>query len=161
MNNLQLWNKFVSYKCFLCKNRDITQHILNGCKVALEKGRFTFRHDNMANYIVNKIDRAKFTVYSDIHGHKITNRGTIPATRTVTELKPDIVVIDDKKKTIDIFELTVPFEGNIAEINTLIANKYAYFAADIKTHSATVTAFEAGSRGYITRENEARLHKLC
>ena len=57
----------------------------------------------------------------------------------------------------EIFELTVPFETNIKARNKLKADTYAHFATDIKTYKATVTAFEVGSRGYLTKENERRL----
>ena len=79
----------------------------------------------------------------------------------VTELKPDIVIVDERKKTVDIFELTVPFEGNIKARNMMKSNKYAHFATDITTHKAKITAFEVGSRGYLTSENEQRLKQIC
>ena len=54
MNNLKLWNKTVSDQCLLCKNRDSTLHTLNGCKIMLDQGRYTYRHDNILNYIVGQ-----------------------------------------------------------------------------------------------------------
>ena len=85
MNNLKLWNKSVSDQCLLCKNCDSTLHTLNGCKIMLDQGRYTYRHDSILNFIVSKIDRSKYTVYSDISGYQTTNGGTIPVTMTVTE----------------------------------------------------------------------------
>ena len=73
-DNLKLWNKSTSDKCFLCGNRDSTLHTLNGCKVALDQGRYTWRHDNIFKYIVDSID-SKYTVNSDIEGH-MTGTGT-------------------------------------------------------------------------------------
>ena len=75
-----------------------------------------------------------------------SNGGTIPPNMALTTLKPDIVIVDDKNKTVDIFELTVPFEGNIKKRNLEKSNKYAHFVSDIKTYKATVIAFEVGSR---------------
>ena len=161
MNNLRLWNKSVSDQCLLCKNRDSTLHTLNGCKVMLDQGRYTYRHDNIINYIVGKLDKNVYKVYSDIPGFQTSNGGTIPATMAVTELKPDIVIVNDTDKTVNVFELTVPFEGNIKKRNTDKSNKYSHFTKDITTHKATITAFEVGSRGYLTTENEQRLRKLC
>jgi len=161
MNNLKLWNKSVSDQCLVCKNRDSTLHTLNGCKVMLDQGRYTYRHDRILNYIVSKIDTSKYTVFSDISGHQATNGGTIPVTMAVTELKPDLVIVNEKEKTVDIFELTVPFEGNIKARNTYKSNRYAHFVKDITSHKATVTAFEVGKRGYLTPENEKRLQKIC
>ena len=161
MNNLKLWNKSVSDQCLLCKNCDSTLHTLNGCKVMLDQGRYTYRHDSILNFIVSKIDSQLYKVYCDIQGHQTTNGGTIPATMTVTALKPDIVIVNEKTKTVEIFELTVPFETNIKSRNKFKANKYAHFATDISTYKAIITAFEVGSRGYLTKENEQRLKKIC
>ena len=161
MNNLKLWNKSVSDKCLLCKNCDSTLHTLNGCKTMLDQGRYTYRHDSILNFIVSKIDQNQFTVYSDINGYQATNGGTIPVTMAVTQLKPDIVIVNEKEKTVDIFELTVPFESNIKARNIYKSNKYAHFSRDITSHKTTVTAFEVGARGYLTVENEKRLKKIC
>ena len=62
INNLKLWNKSVSDQCLLCKNRDSTLHTLNGCKVMLDQGRFTYRHDNILNYIVSKLEKNLYKV---------------------------------------------------------------------------------------------------
>ena len=89
----------------------------------LDQGRYTYRHDSILNFIVSKIDKTKFTVYSDINGYQTTNGGTVPVTMAVTELKPDIVIVNDKEKTVEILELTVPFESNIKARNTYKSNK--------------------------------------
>ena len=47
MNNLKLWNQSVSDQCLLCKNCDSTLHTLNGCKLILDQGRYTCRHDSI------------------------------------------------------------------------------------------------------------------
>ena len=82
-------------------------------------------------------------------------------TMAVTELKPDLVIVNDQKKTVDIFELTVPFEHNITTRHTFKSNKYAHFSKDITSHKTKITAFEVGSRGYLTPENEKRLRMIC
>ena len=89
-----------------------------------------------------------------------SNGGTIPPSMAVTSLKADIVIVDELKKIVNIFELTVPFEGNIKASNMLKSNKHAHFVTDVKSHKATVTAFKVGSRGYITEDNEKSLRKL-
>ena len=88
-------------------------------------------------------------MYSDIPGYTVGN-GSIPPEICNTNQKPDIVLIDDKRKTLHIFELTVPFEKNIEERNQIKNYKYAHFIKDIKDYNTTVTAFEIGSRGYIS-----------
>ena len=138
--------------------------MLSCCKTALDQGRFTWRHDNILKYIVDCIDTTKYKVHSDIDGYETANGGTIPINMTVTNLKPDIVIIDEKKKTVNIVELTVPFEHNIKVRNIYKTNKYAHFLSDISSHTPTLTAFEVGCRGYLTKENTDRLksiHKYC
>ena len=56
-------------------------------------------------------------------------------------------------KTLDIWELTVPFETNIKKRHIEKQNKYAHFVTDIKCHKASVTAFEIGAHGYLSKEN--------
>ena len=116
-NNLKLWNKSTSDQCFLCHNRDSTLHTLSGCKVALDQGRYTFRHDNIIKFIVDSLDKTKYKVHSDIEGFQTQSGGTVPASMTVTTLKPDITITDETNKTVHIVELTVPFEGYIKERN--------------------------------------------
>ena len=64
----------------------------------LEQGRYTYRHDNILNCIVSKIDITKITVASDINGYQTTNGDTVPVTMALTELKPDILIVNDKEK---------------------------------------------------------------
>ena len=76
-------------------------------------------------------------------------------------LKPDIVIIDKKSKTLDIFELTVPTEHRIKTANELKFQKYQHFKSNIKTHTVKVTPFEIGSHtGYISHENKKSIHSL-
>ena len=78
----------------------------------------------------------------------------------VTNKKPDIVIIDDKKKETKLFELTCPMEHNIHKVHKYKLDKYTQFETDIKTHKTTVCAFKVGSRGTLTNENLARLSSL-
>ena len=94
--NLRLWGKRTNENCF-CGQKQTLNHILNCCRKALEDGRFTFRHDNIVNYIAKCLDREKFSVYADIEGSQTAAGGTIPPEVMVTNLKPDLVVIDRKK----------------------------------------------------------------
>ena len=61
--NLRLWGKRTN------------DNILNCYRKALEDGRFTFRHDNIVNYIAKCLDREKFSVYADIEGSQTAAGG--------------------------------------------------------------------------------------
>ena len=92
--NLRRWKYSSSDRCKLCGNKGTTNHILNCCKIMLDTHRYTWRHNNLVNYIVTNVDK-KFTVYSDLPGMEAPGGGTIPPALCVTKMKPDTVIMDD------------------------------------------------------------------
>ena len=163
-DNLLQWGKSTSDKCKLCKCRETTCHILNNCQVNLDQGRYTWRHDNVINYILNCLDTSKFEIFSDLAGHTTATGGTIPVEVCITPLKPDITIIDKKSKTFNIFELTCPLEPNIKKRSSQKSEKYSHFLTDIVCLTPTLTCFEVGSRGYLSPENHTKLkllHGFC
>ena len=98
--NLQRWKKSPSDKCKLCLGCQTTDHCLNICKVGLDTGRWTWRHNNVLKYIIDSLDTTKFLVFSDLPGLEAAGGGTIPPEICVTNLKPDIVILDKKKEGI-------------------------------------------------------------
>ena len=158
--NLRKWGKVSNDKCW-CSKKQTLNHILNGCKRSLEQGRFTWRHDSILYYIATCLDKKSFSCYVDLEGHQTQAGGTLPPEIIVSTLKPDIVIIDNKKKQIKIFELTVPGESRISEAHRLKSEKYQHFSSDIRSLSATVLPFEIGSHtGFISHENIKTLHTL-
>ena len=78
----------------------------------------------------------------------------------------DIVLIDRKAGTFDIFELTVCFdrEANFTAAHRLKDNRYAYYLKDMTALKPSVTSFEIGTRGFVSKDNYERLrnlHKFC
>ena len=158
--NLFKWKKITSDKCKLCRCVQTTSHILNICKVSLDNGKFLWRHNNVINYVLNCVDTAKYTVYADLPGHTVGG-GTIPAEICITTQKPDIVIIDEKQKIINLFELTVPLPRNIEVRHTEKSDRYAHFVTDCTGYKCNVTAFEIGScGGYISTRNHSALYSL-
>ena len=134
---------------------------MNGCRVSLNQGRFNLRHDSVLSYIAKCVDTNKYNCYIDVPGHQTPDGGTLPADVIVSTLRPDIVLLDRKKKDLGIFELTCPGEQRIEIANSLKKEKYEHFSTDIKTHKVSVLPFEVGSRtGHITRRNHNTLHTL-
>ena len=78
----------------------------------LNTGRYTWRPNNLINFIVNNVDK-KYQVFSDLPGWETIGGGTIPVDFCVTNLKSDIVILDSQKKQLNIFELTCPLTYNI------------------------------------------------
>ena len=162
--NLHRWKKSPSDKCKLCLGRQTTDHCLNICKMGLDTGRWTWRHNNILHYIMDSLDKSKYTVHSDLPGQEAAGGGTIPPEICVTPLKPDIVILNKHKKEMHIFELTCPLERNIEERHLYKQNKYAHFSTDITSFKTSITAFEVSSRGFISKRNQSHLHslqKLC
>ena len=95
--NLSLWGKRTNVKC-RCGVKETLNHILNCCQLALTEGRFTFRHDCVLNYIASCLDTDKYTCYVDIPGHQTPAGGTLPPDVAVTNLKPDIVIVDRRNR---------------------------------------------------------------
>ena len=157
--NLKRWKKSSSDLCKLCKRYQTTDHVLNACKVSLDTGRFTWRHNCVVNYIVNSVDE-KYTVYSDLPGHTAPGGGSIPPELCVTAQKPDIVILDKHKKKVHLFELTCPSEKHIDTRHTQKSNKYAHFLTDITQYTCTVNCFEVTSKGFISTRNHATLNTL-
>ena len=110
---------------------------------------------------MNSVDITRFKVLSDLPGFQTSNGGSLPPSMTVTTLKPDIVVLDEKNKKAVIYEKTVPFERNIDRQHTYKSNKYAHLETVIKTYSTKVVAFEVGSRGYISKRNITSITKMA
>ena len=157
--NLKRWKKTSSDLCKLCKHRQTTDHILSACKVALDTGRYTWRHNCVVNYIVNSVDE-KYTVFSDLPGHTASGGGSIPPELCVTAEKPDIVIIDKHKKSIHLYELTCPSEKHIDTRHIQKNNKYSHFTTDITHYTCTVSCFEVSSKGFLSTRNHSTLNSL-
>ena len=54
--NLKRRKKSSSDLCKLCKRYQTTDHVLNACKISLDTGRYTWRHNCIVSYIVNYVD---------------------------------------------------------------------------------------------------------
>ena len=112
-------------------------------------------------YIIKCID-PKFEFYCDIKGKQTSAGGTIPLKVLVTNLRPDLVIMENE--SINIFELTCPFTTRIHKAHNLKDDKYGHLENDIKDVKPSLNIFEVCSRGLITKENQLRLkfpHKYC
>lgn len=157
--NLKMWGKVTNDKC-RCGMKQTLNHILNCCALSLNEGRFTYRHDNVLQYIAKCLDQDKYKCYIDIPEHQTPAGGTLPPNIAVTNLKPDIVVIDKQKKSVTIFELTVPAEHRLKIAHDLKFQKYSHFETN-PNFTVKVVPFEVGSHtGYISSDNKKYIHTL-
>ena len=96
-----------------------------------------------------KVLDPRIPLFSDYAG-----RGSIPPELCVTTLKSDIVIIDNQKQTIHLFELTYPaIQRNIDPRYTEKTNKYSRFPSDITRLKCKVS-----TKGFINTRNHSTLH---
>ncbi len=167
-DNLKQWGKKTDDKCCRCGNKGTLHHVLNFCPVALEQGRYTYRHNSIIHHLIKTLQshvesrNLNVKIYADIKDHGI-NGGTVPSYVIATQQKPDICIIENDPKIVTLLELIVPFEPNIDKAHETKLNRYASLVADIDNMTpwkCQVICLEIGSRGLITKDNKSRLKEL-
>ena len=160
-DNLRRWGKRTVSVCPLCSNHGTLEHILNFCSVSLNQGRYTWRHNTVLNEITNIILQNKpphVEVYSDISGLDI-NGGTIPPDILVTQLRPDLVIINRQEKIISLLELTCSFERNAGAANLRKTLRYTALKSDLEDRGfrCLLVPFEVGSRGHVRKASKSNI----
>ena len=158
-NNLSRWGKKLNTKCNLCGNHETLHHVLNHCKIMLDQGRYTWRHNSVLRIIMDTlkdISDQSWKFYCDLDGATKIAGTTIPPDILPTQQRPDLVLINESSKSIIIIELSIPFEQNIHKTHDYKQNKYASLTADLQEqgYDAKLFCIEIGSRGLITSSNK-------
>ena len=110
--NLHRWKIQCGAKYSLCGNpRPTVAHILNGCSVTLEQGRYTWHHDCILSTITSALRchiPAKTSIYADLPNLRAIEHppSTIPPSILVTPLKPDLVLLHKGDNQSTVIELT-------------------------------------------------------
>ena len=125
---------------------------------------YQVKHDDILRYISGSLDRDRFRIFVDIEGYKTDNGGTIPSDILVTKKRPDIVVVDDKNKTMGVWELVVPI--NNSQISRKAKeDKYEHLTRNIKHYQVDLhpVAVESVTGILSPSDKEAikSLHKFC
>ena len=99
-------------------------------------------------------------------GFQAPHGGTVPLHILVTSLKPDIFIFNERSQEVYVFELTCPWDRNIARSHNFKSEKYAPLVADLShTHIVHFYSIEVSARGQVTKENCSRLKsflfKIC
>ena len=91
-------------------------------------------------------------------GYWAPGGGSIPPNILVTNLRPDIFVVNEASREVIVFELTCPWDTNIARSHDFKEAKYAPLIADLshryKTYNFSV---EISVRGQVSKHNKERL----
>ena len=160
-DNLKRWGKLVNDRCPFCGNVQTLLHILSNCGTSLDQGRYTWRHNSVLKSIIEIVRPAldpNFRLYSDIPGFEAPHGGTIPPHILVTNLRPDLFIINEAQKKAIVFELTCPWDSNIARSHTYKEEKYAPLVADLSQRFHVYHfSVEISVRGQVSKENRCRL----
>ena len=167
-DNLKRWGKRTSDRCPFCGNIQTLAHILSNCTVALDQGRFTWRHNSVLMSIIDVIrpKLGRFKLFSDMPGFQAPHGGTIPPHILVTNLRPDLFLFDETSRIAVVFELTCPWDSNIDRNHSYKEDKYSPLVADLSRNFKTYQfSVEVSARGQVTKANRARLksfaYKCC
>ena len=70
LKNMLLWNKATSNLCHSCSNVQTLQHVVSSCKIHLEQGRYTWRHNSVLKHLAEYLSSVKkdLSVYADVDG---------------------------------------------------------------------------------------------
>ncbi|CAB3997967.1 Hypothetical predicted protein [Paramuricea clavata] len=73
LNNMLLWNKTSSKLCKACSNVQTLQHVVPSCKIHLDEGRYTWRHNSILKHLVEYLWSVKkdLRFYADSKASKI------------------------------------------------------------------------------------------
>ena len=91
-DNLARWGRRIDKACHMegCNATGTLGHLLSCCKVMLEQGRYTYRHDSVLKCLVNTLSKDKpqhIDLYADLEGHNI-NGTTLPPEVAMTASRP-------------------------------------------------------------------------
>ena len=130
--NLSLWNLSQSSDCEFCLLPETLLHVNAGCKVYLEQGCYTWRHNSALNFLATCLKAKEgSSLFADIPGF------SSPSIITGDNLRPDLL-LRTKENILYVLELTIGFETNLncnAERKRL---KYARLVSDLRPRFKSV-----------------------
>ena len=169
--NLKRWNYRLDAKCHLCNsNRPTTAHILNGCTIALEQGRYKWRHDCVLLTLLKGLKsmlEPDVKLYGDVAGYRacVNPQATIPPNLICTTARPDIVIINSDK--VIMLELTVPNNTSEslhqARSRKMGKENYQMLQSDLEDMglSTNFVTVEIGALGHSFPSSSSSLRAAC
>lgn len=153
-SNLFRWGKIKSQLCPLCQANQTNKHVLSNCSSVAALDRYTKRHNKILTLIVNslKLDkRQDCAIYADIKIDEIH-----PISIVFESLRPDIAIIYGD--TIEVLEITVCHETNLAQSKAYKINKYeenlkANLKDNFKHYNLIINTFEISPIGLFNKFN--------
>ena len=165
LDNLRRWGKRVNDRCPFCGNTQTLLHVLSNCNVALDQGRYTWRHNSVLLTIIESIRpvlRDGFALFSDLPGFLAPHGGVIPPDIVTTALRPDLFILNRESKEIVLFELTCPWDANIDRSHNFKEERYAPLVADLSRYFKVYHfSVEISVRGQVSKPNQTRFKSLA
>ena len=130
--NLSLWNLSQSSDCEFCLRPETLLHVVAGCKVYLEHGRYTWRHNSALNFLATSLKAIEgSSLFADIPGF------SSPSIITGDNLRPDLL-LRTKENILYVLELTIGFETNLNCNEERKRLKYARLVSDLRPRFKSV-----------------------
>jgi len=131
-NNLALWNLVANNECSFCHQPESLLHVVAGCNIYLNEGRFNWRHDSVLAYLVEVLkSRIDIDIYADLENHRS------PSIITGMSYRPDLVLLFNN--TVYVLELTVGFETNLIKNVERKEEKYRNMILDLEQQHSNVS----------------------
>ncbi|CAG9562382.1 unnamed protein product [Danaus chrysippus] len=162
-SNLVRWGKGTEKTCYICgKAVGTAKHLLVGCKVLLDSGQYSRRHDRVLE-IIRFVREGTRAIKSSVKPYSILKAASdwtimmdtyekqykIPEDICASASRPDIFLYSRILKRVVMIELTVPWETNIPKDHAIKVNKYYELTNELTRNRFVVDlyAVEVGARG--------------
>ena len=131
--NLLKWNLSQTSDCEFCLLPETLLHVIAGCKVYLDQGRYTWRHNSASNFLATSFQAINgSSLYADLPGF------LSPSIITGDQLRPDLL-LKTKENCPYVLELTMGFETNLNCNAVRKSEKYATLVSDLKCQFKSVS----------------------
>ena len=123
--NLYKWKLSQSSDCSFCLCPESLLHVVSGCKLYLDEGRYTWRHNSALHFVASTLKSVRnSSLYVDLPGF------LSPCIITGDQLRADML-LSIGKTTLYVTELTVGFETNLNSNAERKHEKYYQLTRDL------------------------------
>ena len=165
--NLARWNIITSPVICHC-TQPTTNHILTGCSIALDQGRYTWRHDSVLQVLVRNFKKDLppcYKIYADLPGHQasVSPPSTIPPHITSTLSRPDLVVVSTDSITLLELSVVTNTEHYLLAARNRKEDRYGSLLTDLQQagFSVNLVTIEFGCLGHFMPQTVSKLSDVC
>ena len=153
--------------CDTCGQKETVHHILSHCPTALNNGKYTWRHNNVlkiiTEFLFDHLSKKGIKILADL-ADKPYSYSAFPPHILSTQLRPDIIIMDDEKspKRISLIELTCPDDEGSGEAYQRKMQKYLPLKEELrrKKIECDILPVEVTTRGRVLRSLPMAIEKV-